>query len=148
MPMPFPARVLRQLPGRFAVCRFDANEPVPRWALDGPVEFVSVTRTRAELSVICPVEVLPDPGLAGVEWHCLQIEGPFDFDERGVLASVVDPLAHAGVSVFVVATYDTDYLLVTDIDGARRALLAAGHEIRPAVTDAGTRPNATEGGHR
>ncbi|HET6259921.1 MAG TPA: ACT domain-containing protein, partial [Pseudonocardia sp.] len=93
-------------------------------------------------------EVLPDPGLAGVEWHCLQIEGPFDFDERGVLASVVDPLAHAGVSVFVVATYDTDYLLVTDIDGARRALLAAGHEIRPAVTDAGTRPSATEGGHR
>jgi hypothetical protein len=52
------------------------------------------------------------------------------------------------VSVFAVATYDTDYLLVTDIDGARRALLAAGHEIRPAVTDARTRPSASGGEHR
>lgn len=49
----------------------------------------------------------------------------------GVVASLVTPLAEAGVSVFVLSTFDTDYLLVkeADLEPALAALRAAGHVI-------------------
>ncbi len=124
-----PRRTLRHLPGRYAMCRFGADEPVPSWALSGASTFTSVTRTADELSIICPEAAMPDPAQADPGWRCLRIEGPFGLDEPGVLASVVTPIADAGLSVFAVATYDTDYLLVTDPDGAAQALRAAGHVV-------------------
>ncbi len=124
-----PRRTLRHLPGRYAMCRFAADQPVPSWALAGACTFTSVTRTADELSIICPVEALPDPAQADTGWRCLRIEGPFGLDEPGVLASVVTPIADAGLSVFAVATYDTDYLLVTAPDAATQALRAAGHQV-------------------
>jgi hypothetical protein len=123
------ARKLHHLPGRYAVCRFPASDPTPDWALHPGTTFTSVTRTREELSVICPTELLPAGVTAGVQWHCLRIEGTFDLDEPGVLASVVTPLADAGLSVFAVATHDTDYLLVTDLDEAVKALVGTGHAV-------------------
>jgi uncharacterized protein len=65
-------------------------------------------------------------------WHCLRIDGAFTVDEPGVLASVVDPLAAAGLSVFAVATYDTDYVLVRGLDKAADVLTKAGHSLSAA----------------
>ena len=41
------------------------------------------------------------------------------------------PLAQAGISLFAVSTYDTDYLLVTesDFEHATAALQNAGHSL-------------------
>jgi hypothetical protein len=49
----------------------------------------------------------------------------------GILASIALPLAGSGVSIFVVSTYDTDYLLVQerDLERARDALERAGHSV-------------------
>ena len=49
----------------------------------------------------------------------------------GVLAGLTAPLAAAGISIFAISTYDTDYLLVREDDLARavRALRDAGHSI-------------------
>ena len=41
-----------------------------------------------------------------------------DFSMVGVLASLVGPLAEAGISVFAVSTFDTDYLLVKTAIGS------------------------------
>jgi hypothetical protein len=122
------SRALTVLPGRYAVCRLSPDDAVPAWAL-APVDFVSITRSRTELSVICPVSALPagTPGQAG--WHCLRIDGQFGLDEPGVLVSVAKPLSEAGLSVFAVASHDTDHLLVTDLAAAVKALRAAGHQI-------------------
>ena len=62
----------------------------------------------------------------------MQIEGTLGFTLTGVLASVAAPLANAGISVFAVSTYDTDYLLVSneDLQEATQVLEAAGHAIR------------------
>jgi hypothetical protein len=62
----------------------------------------------------------------------MQIEGTLAFSLTGVLASVAAPLANAGISIFAVSTYDTDYLLVSDEDlqEATQVLEAAGHTIR------------------
>ena len=44
------------LPGLFAVCQLDPNAPLPAWATSGSSTFVSITRTRSELSIVCAQE--------------------------------------------------------------------------------------------
>jgi hypothetical protein len=44
------------------------------------------------------------------------VRGPLDFALTGVMASLVSPLPGAGVSIFAIATYDTDYVLARATD--------------------------------
>jgi hypothetical protein len=94
-------------------------------------EFFSVTRTPAELSAVCDVGALPSGVKAEGPWLMLAVRGPLDFNMTGVLAGLATPLANAGISIFAVSTYDTDYVLVRndDLDRAVRALREAGHTI-------------------
>ena len=118
------------LPGPLAVCRLASGAPVPSWALTGP--FVSITRTADELSVICPEPAVPAGLVAAPGWRCLKLEGPFDFSVTGLVASFSGLLAGARISLMVVCTYDTDYLLVRshDLDRAIATLEAGGYRIR------------------
>jgi hypothetical protein len=52
----------------------------------------------------------------------------------GVLASLTAPIAKAGVGVFAVSTFDTDYLLVKEAEfpAAVAALRGAGHRVERA----------------
>jgi hypothetical protein len=45
-------------------------------------------------------------------WRCLGIDGPISFETTGVAARFTGALAAHGISVFVVSTFDTDYVLV------------------------------------
>jgi uncharacterized protein len=114
------------MPGAYTVCRLPAADPVPQWVA-GP--FTSITRTADELSVVCRTERVPAevPGEDG--WRCLHLDDTFDLSLVGVLHSVTRPLAAAGVSVFTIATYDTDYVLVRRFEEAVAALRDAGHEV-------------------
>jgi hypothetical protein len=120
---------LELVTGSFAVCRLAASDPVPAWAGAGP--FVSVTRTDAELSIVCVEEGLPSGVASERGWRCLRVRGPLGFGVTGILASLAAPLAGSGVSIFVVSTYDTDYLLVPerDLERAKSALERAGHAV-------------------
>jgi hypothetical protein len=119
--------ILAVMPNRFAICRLDDGAPIPHWALRG--NFVSVTRTADELSVVCPQGDVPEGVQCSRGWRCLRVEGPLDLSLTGVLASLTAPLARAGISVFAISTFDTDYLLVQekDLKEALVALSAAGH---------------------
>ena len=55
---------------------------------------------------------MPEGVLCERGWAGLKVEGPLDFSLTGVLASLAQPLAEAGISIFAVSTYDTDYVLV------------------------------------
>lgn len=114
-------------PGSFAVLRLAPDEAVPAELLVPP--FHSVTRTPAELSVVCPEGAVPDGARAETGWALLALAGPFPFEMTGVLASVLGPLATAGVSIFALSTFDTDYVLVKRerLEAAIDALTAAGH---------------------
>lgn len=120
---------LSTLPGRFGVCRFAADEPIPAWATTG--SFCSITRTQDELSIVSPEDVVPAGVRGDMGWRCLRVAGPIDFTTIGVLASLVAPLAREGISVFAVSTFDTDYLLVKEetLAAACAALREAGHTI-------------------
>src|SRR5262245_30133452 len=113
----------------FAICRLANDAPVPPWASRG---FTSITRTADELSIVCPQSHVPDGVQSERDWRCLQIAGKLAFSMVGILASLLTPLAEAGISVFFVSTFSTDYVLVkqTDLEKALSALDAAGHAIQ------------------
>lgn len=120
---------LAVLPGRFAVCRFDPQAALPEWALGA--DFFSITRTTDELSIVCSETLVPESAQCEAGWAGLKVEGPLDFSLTGVLASLAQPLAEAGLSIFAVSTYDTDYLLVrvVDLERAVDALAVSGHAV-------------------
>ena len=91
----------------------------------------SVTRTAAELSIVAPSAAVPPEVRAERDWRALRVAGPLDFALTGILASLAAPLADAGVSIFALSTYDTDYVLVRhpQLDVALAALRAAGHTV-------------------
>jgi uncharacterized protein len=97
------------LGGRFAVCRLSPGATLPTWPSG---TFVSITRTPDELSIVCDESSVPDDVRAERDWRALRVEGPIPFEVTGVAAGICAPLAAAGISVFLVATFDTDYVLV------------------------------------
>ena len=115
--------------GIFAVCRLGAEAPIPSWATAG--SFFSITRTADELSVVCGQDAVPEGVVGERGWRCLRVAGTMPFSVVGVLASLAAPLAEAGISVFAVSTFDTDYLLVKekDFEAALDALRQRGHGI-------------------
>ena len=89
--------------------------------------------TDAELSLVCETERTPEATLAREDgWRALRVAGPLDFSLTGVLSGIAAVLAEAGVPIFAVSTYDTDYILVKArrLDRAVEALMAAGYGIR------------------
>jgi hypothetical protein len=124
---------LAVLPGRLAVCRLRPEDAIPGWA--SATGLSSVTRTRDELSVVCAEAAVPEEVRCERGWRALVVAGPLDFTLIGVIASLAEPLARAGIPIFVLSTFDTDYLLVKEarLAEAGAALTAAGHEISTLV---------------
>jgi hypothetical protein len=120
---------LSLLPGRFAISKLAPDAHLPAWAARG--SFYSVTRTGDELSIVVEEAHVPGGTQSQSGWRVLRVHGPFVLSEVSVLASLTAPLADARVSVFVVSTFDTDYLLVTEeqLASAIVALDRAGHSI-------------------
>jgi hypothetical protein len=120
---------LTVLPESFAICRLSVDEAVAAWAMLG--EFVSITHTVDELSIVCAEENVPSAVKADRGWRALQVEGPLDLALTGILASLAQPLAKAQINIFAVSTFDTDYLLVKGYNLLRacEVLQQAGHTI-------------------
>jgi hypothetical protein len=117
------------LPDRLAVSRLDANDALPAWVRG---TFTSITRTHDELSIICDDDAVPHDVRSERGWRALRVEGPIPFEMVGIAAALVAPLAEARISVFLMATYDTDYLLLKEdvFERGVEILRSAGHEIR------------------
>src|SRR3989442_15063609 len=101
---------LSLLPHKYAVCQFHPDKHIPYWALVG--DFVSLTRTPEELSIVCQQDNVPDDIEAERGWRGVQVQGAFDFSVAGVNASLAIPFANADLSRPAIATYATDYFLV------------------------------------
>ncbi|RLE23356.1 MAG: ACT domain-containing protein [Acidobacteria bacterium] len=119
---------LRVFPEELVVWKLPAGAPLHSV---GEPEFWSVTRTSEELSVVSAPRLVAPGCPSETGWRCIAIKGPLPFEEIGVLAALSAPLAEAGISIFVVSTFDTDYLLVKDfqLERARAVLLKAGHDF-------------------
>ncbi len=113
-----------------AVCRLQPGQTAPPCPSDAP--FWSETRTPLETSLVVPEQHVEPQWRTERGWRALRVLGPLPLDQIGVLHALLTPLADAGVSVFALSTWDTDYVLVraTDLDRALTALAGDGHSVR------------------
>jgi hypothetical protein len=120
---------LSLLAGTFAVCRLHSRAPIPPWI--SPHHFYSVTRTEEELSIVCFQQNIPESIPAETDWRILKVHGPLDFGLTGILAALAEPLAKAEISIFALSTFNTDYLMVKNINLKKtlQVLTQAGHTI-------------------
>ena len=115
------------LPGRYVVHKFPPDHAVAESAWSG-ADFVSVSRTADELSVVVREEVDMAAQRTSDPMRAYRVAGTLDFSLVGVLSRLTGPLARAEVSVFAVSTFDTDYLLVpaARLEAAEAAWADAG----------------------
>ena len=113
----------------YAVVHLEPDADIPDWLRGG--HFWSVTRSESELSIVCREEDVPADASAERGWCALELAGPLYFSLTGVVAALVTPLAEAEVPIFVLSTFETDYLLVRERDLRRsvEALTKAGHSV-------------------
>lgn len=93
-----------------AISAAASGAAIPAWAMQG--EFVSITRTCDELSIVCAEKFVPPDAVCERGWRVLKVEGILDFALTGIMAALTAPLAKAKISVFVLSTFNTDYVLV------------------------------------
>jgi uncharacterized protein len=120
---------ISQVSGSYSLCRLPAASTIPQWAMTS--QFVTVTKTANETSVICESSLVPENVQQQGGWALLQIDAVLDLSLTGITAQFSAALAGAGVNLCVVATFDTDYILVPKekLTIAREALQGAGFHI-------------------
>lgn len=118
---------LKVLPEAFSVCKLrDAGN------VDLTMEYCFVGKTDEELSLVCTTGTVPECTLAREDgWRGFRIEGVLDFSLIGILARISGILAEAEIGIFVVSTYNTDYIFTKEdqLWQALDALSAAGYQI-------------------
>ena len=126
-----PALPLEVLPDTLAICRLPADAAVPPWAT-GKAAFLTVSRTAEELSITAVQRIVPAGTRCERDYRALRVRGTLPPDLVGILLSIAEPLARAGLAIFAISTYDTDYVLVKarDLPAALEALRSAGHDVR------------------
>jgi uncharacterized protein len=126
---------LSLLPLRLAISRLAAEAPIPAWATQGSL--FSVTRTNGELSIVAEESATPSGLQTQPGWRALKVHGPFAFSEIGVISSLASPLAESKISMFVLSTFSTDYLLIAsnDLAAAIAVLQQAGHTIHGSIAE-------------
>ncbi|GMH39507.1 hypothetical protein BSKO_07405 [Bryopsis sp. KO-2023] len=121
---------LTVLPGHLAVVRLAPDWQGDPWWITS--DFISVTKTPDELSIVCREDVVPsDMAMVQSGFSCLKVQGPLDFSLVGILAELTGILAEARVTVFVISTFDTDYIMVQkgDVELAAQVLMQNGHRV-------------------
>jgi hypothetical protein len=124
---------LDRFPETLAVVRLAPGSEVPEWAESSSV--FSVTATATETSLVCAARSVPTKARHHKPFTAFRVQGPLELSLTGVLAALLQPLARAGISVFTLSTFDTDWLLVPtgEAERAEEEWRGAGHAVSPAV---------------
>lgn len=106
---------LKKLNYNFSVCKVaDFSE------VDLSQEFCFIGKTDEELSVVCLTECVPvNTTHREDDWKGFRIQGELDFSLIGILAKISAVLAENKIGIFVVSTYNSDYVLVKEENFSR-----------------------------
>lgn len=124
---------LEQFPETLAVVRLPAGAEIPTWAESSSI--FSITATSTETSLICAGRSVPTKAKAYRGYTAFAVRGQLDPGLVGVLATLLTPLAEAGISIFSLSTFDTDWILVPqrEADNAAEAWRRQGHTVSASV---------------
>ena len=101
---------LQKIEGVFTVCKVARLEDI-----DFSGAFVFVSKTSEEISLVCETGYTPAKRIASEPgWRALKVSGVLDFGMVGVIAKISNILAEAEMSIFVVSTYNTDYIFLKE----------------------------------
>lgn len=120
--------VLEVMEKEFSVCKVEDYSLV-----DPNAEFVFIGRTDEEKSLVCETTMIPLNVTAREDgWRAFRIEGTLDFSLIGILARISGLLADAGIGIFAVSTFNTDYILTKseNFGQALQVLKANGFTVR------------------
>ena len=116
---------LKVLPYDLTVCKTESVSDI-----DFSSDFFFAGKTNEEISLVCKTEDAPEKTTEREDgWRCFRIEGQLDFSLTGILSRISAVLADAGIGIFAVSTYNTDYVLVKarDLDRTVSSLKEAGY---------------------
>ncbi len=121
---------IKVLEGWFTIHHLEKDKEIPEQVYNS--SFYTISKTEDELSIVCGSAITVDAEKSESGWSCLKVIGPLDFSLTGILAGLSNILADAGISIFSISTYDTDYILVKSeaLADATAVLSAAGHRIK------------------
>lgn len=118
---------LKKLSEAFAICKLSSPEAMP---VKEPFTFLSVT--DEEYSLVCPENRVPENILeCSCGWRAFRIEGVLDFSLIGILSAISAILAENKIGIFVVSTFNTDYIFIKEhsFERALSLLSENGYEI-------------------
>lgn len=116
---------LQVLKDKLAVCQLEPNTAMPNWVRFVSDEFISITQTPEELSIVCNQNLVPSDIKAEKNWRLIRIKGQMDFSLVGILKQVIAPLSENEISIYSISTYDTDYILIKDENFERAVQILA-----------------------
>jgi hypothetical protein len=124
---------LLRYPETLAVVRLGPGAEIPAWTESSSI--FSVTATATETSVVCAARSVPTKARSHQPLVAFCVAGTLDLTATGVLSALLGPVADAGISVFTISTFDTDWILVPrdDADRAEEAWRRSGHDTAPAA---------------
>jgi uncharacterized protein len=117
-------------PNKYAICKLDPSYKIPNWVAES--KFYSISRSSVELSIVCEEACLPEEQVkADKSWRLLYLEGQLDLSLVGITSKFTSALAARDVNLCVIATYDTDYLMIKELklEQAIEALKDAGFRV-------------------
>jgi len=118
---------IRCLSPEFVICKLPSTDSV-----DFSGNFIFLSKTDEEISLVCETEHIP-PNTSMVErgFIAFKICGQLDFSLVGIIARISSVLTEGQISVFVISTYNTDYILVKSVEKSRAVMLlrAAGYHV-------------------
>ncbi len=93
-------------------------------------QYTFIAKTDEENSLVCPTDTVPSNTTRREDgWRAMRIEGELDFSLVGILSRISTLLADAGIGIFAISTYNTDYILTKDMAKAVSVLKMNGYII-------------------
>ena len=119
---------LQKLECDFTVCKINDIAQI-----DFAREFIFLSKTDDEISLVCESAYTPADVIASEPgWSALKISGILDFSMIGVIAKIANILASADISIFIVSTYNTDYIFIKNenFDKSAQTLICNGYVVK------------------
>lgn len=99
---------LKKIDHDLTVCKVESENE-----LDLTKDFYFIGKTEEEISLVCITADVPTHTLEREDgWKAFRIQGVLDFSLIGILSKISTILAENKIGIFVVSTYNTDYVLV------------------------------------
>lgn len=116
--------------GEYSLCRLAPEQTIPDWVYGSA--FFSISKTLDELSIVCESQFVLAEEKQNGQWRLLKILAVLDLSLTGITAQFSKALADASVNICVIATYNTDYVLVKaeKLSAAIKALENAGFTVQ------------------